>query len=76
MKDDNRLDVRNPPDPDRRTAFMHGWTDAVKANGGLYNTVLETKTHQNMGNLFGWIYGDQSPEFREETWNRYVGILA
>ncbi len=24
-----------------------------------------------MGNLFGWIYGEQSMDFKMETWYRY-----
>ncbi|ACB84394.1 hypothetical protein [Natranaerobius thermophilus] len=47
-----------------------GWADAVK--GSLYNTIHTKKTHANMGNLFGWIYGDQPKEFKEETWKRYI----
>lgn len=58
-------------DPQRthRRAFLAGWTDAV--NGKLYDTILTRKTHTNMGNLFGWIYGQQSRDFRLETWYRY-----
>ena len=68
-KHDGRVDVRRAPDEARRRAFLAGWTDAV--NGRLYNSVLRSKTHANMGNLFGWIYGDMSREFRLETWARY-----
>lgn len=52
-----RQDIRheNPQDTHRR-AFLGGWTDA--ANGKLYDTITTKKTHANMGNLFGWIYGD------------------
>lgn len=65
-----RQDVRKPPDAARQRAFLSGWTAAV--NGQLYGTVTSKKTHANMGNLFGWIYGDQPEEFRLETWDRYV----
>lgn len=41
-------------------------------NGLLYGTARRKKTHMNMGNLFGWIYGDQPDEFKLETWERYV----
>ena len=68
-----RRDVRNPPDSVRRGRFMKGWDDAVA--GRLYRSVGSRKTHANMGNLFGWIYGEQSEEFREETWRRYVSSL-
>ena len=68
-----REDLRQDPDKSRRNAFLSGWTDAVK--GQLYKTVWEHKTHANMGNLFGWIYGDQDYEFRIDTWDRYVDNL-
>lgn len=71
---DGRLDIRNPPDSARRRAFLTGWADAVE--GRLYGTVRSKKTHQNMGNLFGWIYGAQPDEFRLETWERYVSTLG
>jgi hypothetical protein len=66
----NRTDKRNPPDPDRYRAFLTGWTHAVK--GRLYRSIRKRKTHTNMGNLFGWIYGEQSSEFKRETWERYI----
>jgi hypothetical protein len=50
------------------------WGNAVA--GILYDPIHTTKTHANMGNLFGWIYGDMPEEFREETWVRYVGRLG
>ena len=64
---DNRN--RNPQDT-HRVVFMGGWTDAV--NGTLYETVLDRKTHANMGNLFGWIFGAQSPEFKTQIWQLYL----
>jgi hypothetical protein len=70
---DGRVDVRRPPDEARRRAFFAGWTDAV--NGRLYNSVLDSKTHANMGNLFGWIYGDMPREFRLATWERYENVF-
>ncbi len=30
------------------------------------------KTHANMGNLFGWIYGEQPQEFKKATWETYL----
>lgn len=69
-EDNGRVDRRNPPDQARYRAFLTGWTHAV--NGRLYNSVRKTKTHANMGNLFGWIYGDQSEAFKRETWERYI----
>lgn len=63
-------DERHPADEARRRAFLAGWSAAVK--GRLYASVRSRRTHANMGNLFGWIYGDQSPSFRMETWQRYV----
>ena len=63
-------DIRRLPDLPRRRAFQSGWTDAI--NGQLYETSRSYRTHQNMGNLFGWIYGDQPKEFRESTWLRYL----
>jgi hypothetical protein len=52
---------------------MKGWDAAVA--GTLYGSVHTVKTHANMGNLFGWIYGDKPEEFREATWARYVESL-
>ena len=52
---------------------MTGWSEAVE--GTLYGTILSKKTHAGMGNLFGWIYGDQSEEFQEATWERYAATL-
>ncbi len=43
--------------------------------GKLYGSIHVVKTHANMGNLFGWIYGDMPEEFREATWARYVENL-
>lgn len=63
-------DIRKDADKNRRNAFLSGWTDAVK--GQLYKTIRKHKTHANMGNLFGWIYGDQNYDFRIDTWDRYV----
>ncbi len=71
---DGRMDRRKPPDEYRRRAFMKGWDNAVA--GILYGTIHTTKTHANMGNLFGWIYGDMPEEFREATWARYVESLG
>ncbi|GAB6060625.1 hypothetical protein [Desulfonatronum parangueonense] len=73
-RSDDRVDRRKPPDPGRRQAFMRGWDAAVA--GTLYGSVHVVKTHANMGNLFGWIYGDMSEEFRDETWARYVENLG
>lgn len=69
---DRREDIREiEPDPRHLSAFLGGWTAAVKGN--LYASVEKKKTHKNMGNLFGWIYGDQPESFRYETWYRYLG---
>lgn len=65
-----RIDERRAPDRNRRGAFLTGWTEAAK--GRLYGSVRQRKTHANMGNLFGWIYGDMPDEFRLATWKRYV----
>lgn len=64
------IDQRQEPNKDRQRAFLRGWDDAVK--GKLYKSIRDRKTHANMGNLFGWIYGDMSMEFRIETWERYI----
>ncbi len=64
------IDIRKSPDSSRRKAFLQGWRDAVK--GDLYTGAYQYKTHANMGNLFGWIYGDTTDKFREETWRKYV----
>ena len=72
MKDE-RKDIRHKdPQNARRQRFLAGWTDAA-VNGILYDTVTTKKTHTNMGNLFGWIYGEQSRDFKMETWYRYRG---
>lgn len=65
-----RKDERRPPDRNRRRAFLAGWTEG--AEGRLYASVQKRKTHANMGNLFGWIYGDKPDEFRLATWRRYA----
>jgi hypothetical protein len=65
-----RVDERRPPDSHRRGAFLAGWT--AGAEGRLYESVRQRKTHANMGNLFGLIYGDQPAEFRLATWRRYL----
>jgi hypothetical protein len=69
----DRLDLRKPPDPARKNAFLKGWEDA--AGGQLYDSIRTRKTHANMGNLFGWIYGDMPTEFRDATWDRYVASI-
>jgi len=73
-ENDGRVDVRRPPDEARRRAFLAGWTEAV--GGQLYNSVLHHKTHANMGNLFGWVYGDMPRDFRLRTWARYKDALS
>lgn len=66
-----RDDIRDlDPGVTHRAAFLSGWTRAVQ--GELYATATEKKTHANMGNLFGWIYGEQSQEFKLATWYRYL----
>lgn len=68
-----RDDIRDPdPRESHRTAFMAGWTRAVQ--GELFSTVVEKKTHANMGNLFGWVYGEQTREFKLATWYHYLEI--
>jgi hypothetical protein len=64
-----RVDVRRAPDEARMEAFLKGWRHA--AAGRLYGTIRTRKTHANMGNLFGWIYGNVPLTFREATWERY-----
>lgn len=64
------IDIRKSPDSSRRKAFLQGWRDAVK--GDLYTGAYQYKTHANMGNLFGWIYGESPDKFREDTWERYI----
>lgn len=72
---DDREDIRDfEPEDSHWRAFKGGWTDAV--GGKLYETVLQKKTHRNMGNLFGWIYGDQPRTFQLETWYRYIGRMG
>ena len=67
----DRADIRDPePGENHRAAFLAGWTRAVQ--GELFSTVIKKKTHANMGNLFGWIYGEQSQNFRLATWYRYL----
>jgi len=64
---DNR---ERDPHGNHRRAFMGGWTDA--ANGKRYATIDTRKTHANMGNLFGWIFGPKDEAFREEIWLLYL----
>ncbi|MFW6116299.1 MAG: hypothetical protein ACOC6F_01100 [bacterium] len=70
LVNEGRADRRRIPDERRRAAFLGGWSQAV--NGQLFGSISSKKTHANMGNLFGWIYGDMPEEFRLETWRRYV----
>jgi len=63
-------DNRNPPDTYRFGAFKRGWNNAV--SGQLYQSIKTKKTHANMGNLFGWIYGEASDEFKEKAWEQYI----
>ena len=63
-------DNRNPPDTYRLGAFKKGWKDAV--TGELYQSIKTKKTHANMGNLFGWIYGESSDDVKEEIWEQYI----
>ena len=66
-----RKDNRNrDPQGTHRAVFMGSWTDAV--NGKRYATIDTRKTHANMGNLFGWIFGKKSDEFRNEIWELYL----
>jgi hypothetical protein len=68
---EKREDERDrQPGDTHRAAFLAGWTEAV--SGQLYETVLSMKTHRNMGNLFGWIYGDQSRNFKLAIWYHYL----
>jgi hypothetical protein len=67
------IDVRRAPDMARKRAFMKGWQNAVA--GRLYDSIRKRKTHANMGNMFGWIYGDKPAEFKDETWDRYTASL-
>ena len=66
---------KKPTDP-HREAFLRGWSDAVREKEArIYTAAFDphaAKTHQNMGNLFGWIYGRQPLNFRLETWYRYL----
>jgi hypothetical protein len=68
-----RVDRRNRPDESRKRAFMRGWEAAIE--GRLFGSIRRRKTHANMGNLFGWIYGAASRPFREATWERYVASM-
>ena len=70
QRDEKFIDIRKGPDEKRQRAFLKGWEDALK--GDLYTGAYQYKTHANMGNLFGWIYGRTSAVFREETWERYI----
>ncbi len=64
------VDIRKKPDESRKRAFLKGWKDAV--SGDIYSGAYDYKTHANMGNLFGWIYGDVNKSFRKQTWERYI----
>ena len=63
-------DGRKPPDRQRFIAFKRGWKDATK--GKLYDSVNNKKTHTNMGNLFGWIYGECPEEMKKRVWEQYI----
>ena len=70
LEQQGRKDIRMAPDSNRYRAFLAGWTAAI--NGKLYKSVFTKKTHANMGNLFGWIYGEQPEDFKESTWETYL----
>jgi len=40
--------------------------------GKLYYSIEDRKTHQNMGNLFGWIYGNISKKGKNKIWKQYI----
>ena len=66
-----RTDKRNPlPQKTHRAAFLAGWTEAEK--GHLYDSNTKKKTHTNMGNLFGWIFGEKSDDFKLQIWELYL----
>lgn len=66
-----RKDQRNrDPQGTHRAVFMGGWTDAV--NRKLYASIGDRKTHKNMGNLCGWIFGQQTGEFKDHIWDLYI----
>ncbi len=68
---DKRQDLRDQdPDVFHKRAFMTGWTDAV--NGKLYASTRDRKTHSNMGNLFGWVFGAKNENFRNQIWFLYL----
>ena len=68
---ETRKDVRNrDPQDTHRAVFIGGWTDAV--NGKRYATIDSRKTHANMGNLFGWIFGNKDEKFRDQIWKLYL----
>jgi hypothetical protein len=69
-----RVDLRERPDESRKSSFLRGWDAAVQ--GRLFGSIRRRKTHANMGNLFGWIYGDVPSAFRDATWERYVGSIG
>jgi hypothetical protein len=67
-----RKDIRNrDPQGTHRAVFMGGWTDAI--NGKRYATIDTRKTHANMGNLFGWIFGAKPQKFKDLIWTLYIG---
>ncbi len=66
-----RKDIRNlDAQGSHRRAFMGGWTDAVKGN--RYDTIDSRKTHANMGNLFGWVFGAKPDDFKIQIWELYL----
>nr|AGF93113.1 hypothetical protein FLSS-17_0021 [uncultured organism] len=74
MNGEELKDDRSPPDKRRLRAFKTGWTDATKEEPEWYETNKEKRTHQNMGNLFGWVYGEASNAIKEKVWEQYVEI--
>lgn len=69
---DTRRDRRDrDPQYSHKRVFMGGWTDAV--HGKRYATIDDRKTHANMGNLFGWVFGSKPKKFKELIWVLYVG---
>lgn len=63
-------DNRGSPNNYKYSAFKRGWNDAIK--GKLYDSIKVKKTHANMGNLFGWIYGDCPDEMIKKVWDSYI----
>jgi hypothetical protein len=55
-------DDREPPDDQRRRAFVLGWNDCIERDRQYSQEALSTLTWQNLGNRLAQRFGAQTKE--------------